>query len=46
VRPAIALLRRHHRRLRVFPSLGGAGTVIYGPELPLPLPDMTARLRR
>jgi hypothetical protein len=46
VRPARALLRRHDGRLRVFPSLGPAGAVIYGPELPLPLRDMTARLRR
>jgi hypothetical protein len=46
VRPAIALLRRHHRRLRVFTSLGAAGSVSYGPELPLPNRDLTARLHR
>ena len=46
VRPAIALLRRHHRHLRVFPSVGYSFDIGVGPELPSPLPRLTARLRR
>jgi hypothetical protein len=46
VRPAIALLRRHHRHLRVFPSVGFSSDIGVGPELPSPLPKLTARLRR
>jgi hypothetical protein len=46
VRPAIALLRRHHRHLRVFPSVGFSSDIGVGPELPSPVPKLTARLRR
>jgi hypothetical protein len=46
VHPAIALLRRHHRRLRVFPSVGYSSDIGVGPELPLPIPTITAKLRR
>ena len=46
VRPAIALLRRHHRHLRAIPSVGFSFDVGVGPELPSPLPRLTARLRR
>jgi hypothetical protein len=46
VRPAIALLRRHQRHLRVFPSVGFSSGIGVGPELPSPLPKLTARLRR
>jgi hypothetical protein len=46
VRPAIALLRRHHRHLRVVPSVGFSSDVGVGPELPSPIPKLTARLRR
>jgi hypothetical protein len=45
VPPAIALLRRHHRRLRVFPSVDLFGIGV-GPELQPPVPAMTAKLRR
>ena len=43
-RPAITLLRRHHRKLRVFPSVGYSSSIGVGPELPSPVPTITARL--
>ncbi|HEY6890129.1 MAG TPA: hypothetical protein VI300_20165, partial [Solirubrobacter sp.] len=43
VPPALALLRRHHRRLRVLPFVGFSGGE--GPEIPPPTPMITARLR-
>ena len=46
VRPAIALLRHHHRRLRVFPGFSYSSDLGLGPELPEPVPMLTARLRR
>jgi hypothetical protein len=45
-RPAITLMRRYHRSLRVFPSVGYSGDIGVGPELPLPIPTITAKLRR
>jgi hypothetical protein len=40
------LLRRHHRHLRVFASVGFSSDIGGGPELPSPVPELTARLRR
>jgi hypothetical protein len=40
------LLRRHHRHLRVFASVGFSSDIGVGPELPSPVPELTARLRR
>jgi hypothetical protein len=44
-RPAITLLRKHHRKLRVFPSVGYSSSIGVGPELPTPVPTITAKLR-
>jgi hypothetical protein len=45
VKPAFALLRKHHRTIEVVPRVGNVGLGI-GPQVPPPARLITARLRR
>ncbi len=45
VKPAFALLRKHHRKIKVVPFVGNVGIGI-GPQVPPPARLITARLQR
>ena len=46
VKPALALLRKHHYKLRVFPWTGFSSDVGAGPEIVGAAPTLTVSLRR